>query len=222
MTDTSDVQNDESTADDERLMDTLDQYVDALHADDVGSRTQSLQSNPELRGLMGCLDSLELLAPPHDMEVESRSPAFDKSRASASHFSPDAPTLSSGQHRGESHSTGSSIFQPALNEGERFGRYELVRELGRGGMGVVFLGRQTDLDREVAVKMILSSRLASPDDVRRFLAESKAAGRMRHPNIVGIHEAGEIFGQPYFTMDFVNGRQSVVVRFHFDSSLRAR
>ena len=87
-----------------------------------------------------------------------------------------------------------------------FGKYELLEEIGRGGMGVVFRARQTDLDRHVAIKMILSSRLASADDVGRFHAEAKAAGSLRHPNIVAIHDAGEVHGQHFFAMDFVEGR----------------
>jgi predicted Ser/Thr protein kinase len=87
-----------------------------------------------------------------------------------------------------------------------FGKYELRGEIGRGGMGVVYRAHQTDLDRPVALKMILSSRLASPDDVRRFYAEARAAGSLRHPNIVGIHEAGEVHGQHFFAMDFIEGR----------------
>jgi eukaryotic-like serine/threonine-protein kinase len=87
-----------------------------------------------------------------------------------------------------------------------FGKYQLQAEIGRGGMGVVYRAHQTDLDRPVALKMILSSRLASPDDVRRFYAEARAAGSLRHPNIVGIHEAGEVHGQHFFAMDFIEGR----------------
>ena len=94
--------------------------------------------------------------------------------------------------------------QPATPQS--FGKYELLEEIGRGGMGVVFRARQTDLDRLVAIKMILSSRLASADDVGRFHAEAKAAGSLRHPNIVAIHDAGEVHGQHFFAMDFVEGR----------------
>jgi len=91
-------------------------------------------------------------------------------------------------------------------EPQPFGKYQLLGELGRGGMGVVYRAHQTDLDRPVALKMILSSRLASPEDVRRFYAEARAAGGLRHPNIVGIHEAGEVHGQHFFAMDFIEGR----------------
>ena len=86
-----------------------------------------------------------------------------------------------------------------------FGHFELLEQAGRGGMGVVFKARQTDLERTVALKMILSSRLASPEEVRRFQQEAKAAARLRHPNIVGIHQVGQINGQHYFTMDYIGG-----------------
>jgi serine/threonine protein kinase len=102
----------------------------------------------------------------------------------------------------------SSERVPAVTEmtPQPFGKYQLLEEIGRGGMGVVYRAHQTDLDRSVALKMILSSRLASPDDVRRFYAEARAAGSLRHPNIVGIHEAGEVHGQHFFAMDFIEGR----------------
>jgi len=86
-----------------------------------------------------------------------------------------------------------------------FGRFELLEELGRGGMGVVYRARQRDLDRVVAVKMILVNRLASAADIRRFYQEAKAAGRLAHPHIVGIHEVGEVHGQHYFSMDCIDG-----------------
>jgi eukaryotic-like serine/threonine-protein kinase len=86
-----------------------------------------------------------------------------------------------------------------------FGKFQLLEELGRGGMGVVYKARQRDLDRLVAVKMILSSHLASSDQVERFQAEARAAARLQHPHIVHVHEAGEIDGQHYFAMELVVG-----------------
>ncbi len=84
-------------------------------------------------------------------------------------------------------------------------KFELLEEIGRGGMGVVYKARQLDLQRTVAVKMILANQLPSAEEVRRFQLEARAAACLRHPNIVAIHEIGERDGRHYFVMDFVAG-----------------
>lgn len=88
---------------------------------------------------------------------------------------------------------------------QRFGEYELVEQLGRGGMGTVYKARQVRLNRLVALKMISAGEFASPMLIQRFRREAEAAANLHHPNIVPIYETGEMKGQCFYSMQLIDG-----------------
>src|SRR6266545_2533242 len=85
------------------------------------------------------------------------------------------------------------------------GRYEILRDIGRGGMAIVYLARQTDLARFVALKELGAFHAADPSFAERFLRESRLAGSLSHPNIVTVHDYFESDGTPYIAMEYVSG-----------------
>ncbi len=178
--------------DDAAAFPLLDAYLQDLHAGREPDRARLLAEHPELAPLLDCVESLHRLAPPPTVDADAEE--------GPSGPLPEAATL-----------VGPAEAKRPEARGRRgplaraFGKYELLEELGRGGMGVVYRAWQKDLERCVALKMILASHLASEEQVRRFHTEACTAARLQHPNIVQIFEAGQHEGQHYFAMEYVEG-----------------
>ncbi len=195
----------------------LAQYMQKCDAGDVPDReaflTQHAKFRKQLEELLAAADWIEQLAGPRlaDLSVE---PTIEDTLPQGLHFASHIgslhETLPQGGGNGRSveyslddPSAPTDLSQPALPC--RFGDYVLERVLGRGGMGVVYFGRQVQLDRPVAIKMIRSGALASQEEVMRFYSEARSAARLDHPNIVTVYQCGECEGHRYFSMDYVDG-----------------
>ncbi|MEA1899350.1 MAG: serine/threonine-protein kinase [Thermodesulfobacteriota bacterium] len=88
----------------------------------------------------------------------------------------------------------------------RYGRYEIIKELGKGGMGVVYQAHDPQIDRPVALKVLREDRVVSEDFVSRFFKEAKFIGRLSHPNIVTVYDVGRDHGTIYIAMEYLHGQ----------------
>jgi tetratricopeptide (TPR) repeat protein/tRNA A-37 threonylcarbamoyl transferase component Bud32 len=115
------------------------------------------------------------------------------------------PALTGPPDAGKTGPPESGAILPAVAGAPAIAGYEVLSELGRGGMGVVYKARQAGLKRLVALKMILHGEHAEPEERARFRTEAEAVARLQHPNIVQIYEVGEQVGTPYFSLELVDG-----------------
>jgi tetratricopeptide (TPR) repeat protein len=168
-----------------RVEDLVEDYLAQLQAGQKPSRPALVAAHPDLAPLL-------------DRRLNLVEMMYRAGRAAGPPRSSDAQTL-------PPTAEGFTTPSPGLGTVRYFGDYELLEEIARGGMGVVYRARQVSLNRPVALKMILAGELASAADVRRFRQEAEAAARLDHPNILPIYEVGEHEGQHYFSMKLLGG-----------------
>ncbi|MEM9646063.1 MAG: serine/threonine-protein kinase, partial [Planctomycetota bacterium] len=180
---------------DQRLADVLAELTDQVCRGQIVDFDQACRDNSDiaddLRHLWGAILITDTAGAVHD---ENPVDSGDRERG-------NTPTAGGTDSSGDGGGRWRSLQLPTT-----IGDYQLIEEVGRGGMGVVFRARQISLEREVAVKMILRGRLASDADLQRFLAEASATAQLKHPCIVPVYEVGDMDGRPFFSMQFIEGQ----------------
>ena len=176
-----------SSADEERLAELIDVLSDVRGPDAVALLERLVGKHPDLAGQLRELFAAMSMAD----AVAEASTIFEPTPAHPPALAPPAAPGS---------------FVPGVTPlPASFDDYELLEEVGRGGMGIVYRARQKSLDRVVAVKMLLRRDLATAADLARFRSEAEAAARLDHPGIVSVFEVGECGGHPFYSMRFIEG-----------------
>ena len=203
---------DDETDLERRLNDAFAKYLrHADNEDDVDIdelTTEDADVRGELKLLLETAGLLERIAGPtlaSDSDRQSAQASECRRAASTDGVNPGLTETIAFRQELDAGTSGSAGSAETQCQYQSFGDYELFEIIGRGGMGVVYKARQLSLDRTVAVKMIRSGVLASESDISRFYNEAQAAGRLRHPNIVQVHQVGEFEGQHFFSMEFIAG-----------------
>jgi WD40 repeat protein/tRNA A-37 threonylcarbamoyl transferase component Bud32 len=188
-------QPNESAERDQRLHQVLHAYLQAVDAGQAPDRQELLRCHPELAG---------------DLE------AFFADQEKLARLAGQVATVAPGQPATLNAGPGTKV--------RYFGDYELLEEIGRGGMGVIYKARQLNLQRTVALKMILAGADASDEEVRRFREEAEKAATLDHPHIVPIYEVGQHDGRQYFSMRLIEGGSLAdqMPRFRSDPRAAAR
>ena len=183
---------------DDRLGEVLAAYLEAVDAGWAPDRRAFLFRYPQWR------QELDAFFTTQD-EVRTLSQPFRPLTHSMSGQTPLPHTLGAVASSDPNATLGVESDGDARDPTPSFGDFEVLQEIARGGMGVVYRAKQRSLNRLVALKMILAGRLASTADVQRFRNEAESAALMDHPGIVPIYDVGEQQGQPWFSMKLIEG-----------------
>lgn len=187
-------------------------YLKSCDAGEIDSREEFLAQFPEIAGeLSDLMDAADLIG---QMTSRHSSPIDETHQPIETEAHPGAETIV-GQERDLDHAEADpAATLPMANRKKGdpgptlpydLGDYLLLEVLGRGGMGVVYVAKQKELDRHVAVKMIRSGILAGEAEVRRFYTEAQAVARLHHHGIVGVHQFGRRAGHHFFSMEYIRG-----------------